>query len=437
MMENFQLPIQRDFILSGDKIMAEKNDKKKTGFVKGFKNWWWLQLAFLFVFLIGGGFYAFINMNKEAHKLVGGDKYADMSASQMYNSRVSTTKRGFFLSRKKNLSDNGDSVGKGSPTLSASARLEKRKLSAASSEVAGAPGNDIDEDYETEDLIDEETSAARGHLSDGLRKRLAIKKDRVFSSKDGKGKTSGNFLAASKGDVSLKENEETTAKKGRAVATKKTSVMQSLKKTWKMGIYGARDASRDAAKNWIARAFDNVSPSRYSLEYSEDVKINLDRINPNSIPGYLRDMDMSKSSAKSLGINDVNSLSLDEDGTQEALDKDVKYQASKLANNASDGMLNSLFSGMNFGGGSPTNNDIGDYGDEGDEGDEGPTDRNLPEPVDPEDPPDLFGEEVMDFGGDCGEECGCTCEAACCCLPPDYFNNTGDFPEPDPNTTWV
>jgi len=125
----------------------------------------------------------------------------------------------------------------------------------------------------------------------------------------------------------------------------------------------------------------------------------------------------------------VDAPKVDKDATKESLDKDVKYQAAKLANNASDGMLNSMFSGMDFGGGqSPVNQDIGDHDE--DYEDEAPDGRGLADPnlmSDPEEELDLFNEEVMDFGGGCGEECGCTCEAACCCLPPDYFNNVGDF----------
>jgi hypothetical protein len=417
--------------------MTENKIKKNS------KSSWALQLSFLFVFLIGGGFYAFINMNKEAHKLVGGDKYADMSESKSYNSEVSSSKGNFFFSQEEPLSEEV-AVNKNSASASSpSASLNKVKLGGTSSKMSGLAGESRDGESKTENSMDRKSSSEKKDLSNNLKKRLALKKSRVYSGKGGTPKTSGNFIGTSKGDVSLKDGEGTTAKKGVTATKGKTSVMDALKKTWKTGIYGARDASKDKARGWIAQAFDNNVSSRYSLEYDENVKRQLDRIDPKSIPDYLRDQDVSKSSAKSLGIKKVDAPKLDVEATEKALAADTKYQAAKLANEASDGMLNSLFSGMDFGAGeSPVNQDI--VGDALED-----EDKSSPEEMyvmsDPEEELDLFDEEMMDFGGDgCGEECGCTCEGPCCCLPPDYFNDPtlpgdyiGDFPDPDPTTMWV
>ncbi|MBU2529798.1 MAG: hypothetical protein KKD35_02060 [Elusimicrobia bacterium] len=410
--------------------MTENINKEKPASKK--KSLWWLQLSFLFLFLGGGGFYAYVNMNKEAHKLVGGDKYADMSESKIYNSKVSDSKRNFFFSSEEEDLSNSNSASKSSPAPFTA--LEKKELEKGSSKISGMDGDDSVENSKENYSTAQRASSSGGNVSNSLKQRLAIKKDRVFSGKGTGAKTSGSFLTSSKGEVSIKENEETTDKKGKTVAAKKTSVMEVLKQTWKTGIYGARDASRDAAKSWIARTFDNVAPSRYSLEYEENVKKDLDRIAPSSIPGYLRDMDVNKSSAKKLGIKDVGTGELDLEGTKEALDKDVKYQAAKTANDLSGGMVNSMFSGMDFGEGAIG----GDAMDEEDKPDSEDDNRAMPM-SEPEDYPELFEEEMMDFGGGggCGEECGCTCAAACCCLPPDYFNDVGDFPDPDPTTMFA
>ncbi|MCG2725767.1 MAG: hypothetical protein L6420_05850 [Elusimicrobia bacterium] len=419
--------------------MAEKNDNQiqprrlywlVSFFGKRFKNLWWLQLSFLFLLLLGGGFYAFITMGDVAHKLVGGDNYNDMSEhSRIYGSAVLSSERNIFFTSEESLfNDSADNKS----SLSSSDFFKGKGAVGASSGDAGVSEKNFNKNSEEGDSGNVKSSLARGHFSNSLERRLPIKKSNIFSGKGSDSKTSGAFSGSNKSVVSSKEVKQKSAKGGETGANNKTSAMQALKKTWKMGIYGARDASKDAAKNWIARAFDNSVSSEYSLEYDEKMKRQLDIIDPKSIPDYLRDTDVNQSSAKSLGIKDVGAPELDKDGTKKALDSDVKYQAAKLANDASKGMLNSLFGGMDFGGDqSPAYQDIGGDAMALEDIDEVNT------MSDPNEPPQLNDSEIMDIGGGCGEECGCSCATPCCCLPPDYFNNVGDFPAQDPNIMYV
>ena len=223
-----------------------------------------------------------------------------------------------------------------------------------------------------------------------------------------------------------------------------------------MNLYGARLSSKDSAREWIARTFDGNQNSRNSLEYtSEEMKAKLDRINPDSIPKYLRDQSLDAASARSLGSSDVDKPDFDKDGTREALKGDKKYQSEKDQQDLAKALFNPLGP---FGGGSG-----GKPGDP--ENPAGPTGLSVPTDseggagvyYDPEAEQTLNDIAIEDYVATegYGAECGCTAAAPCCCLPPNtldqqcpmygpfqagdpcgagvYDNPVGDFPAPGTN----
>ena len=140
-------------------------------------------------------------------------------------------------------------------------------------------------------------------------------------------------------------------------------------------------------------------------------------MNPDAIPGFLRDQDLSAAGAKSLSVSEVAKPKIDKEGTKEALAGDKDYQAKKSG--LSGGMINDIFKGLP-GTGSPGNSDPGrpPSGDP-----VGPRDFS-----DPADQQDITAAGLADyvategFGG----ECGCTVAAPCCCMPPNTA--TGNCP---------
>jgi len=184
----------------------------------------------------------------------------------------------------------------------------------------------------------------------------------------------------------------------------KGGVMESLKGAFRATFYGARLSSQDSARGWVARAFDGSADAETAIEYDEKMRSKLDRVNPDSIPGFLRDQDVSSAEAKRLAVNDPGKPKLDKDGTYDALQADKDYQKKKLASDFGSSMLNGMFAGLN-GGSSDKDRDSRAFSDPGDE-----------ETLDSL----ALGDFLQSTGN--GEECGCSANAPCCCLPQNYFS---------------
>ncbi len=136
------------------------------------------------------------------------------------------------------------------------------------------------------------------------------------------------------------------------------SVLGTLKDLWKLTIYGARAGSRDSAHNWVAQGFDKTGDTGKGIEYPENVKRSLDRIDPNSIPRYLKGDVADTGRAHTLAVAQVGKPEVDEDAAK----KDPKYQAMKAIEKMTQGLMNPLFGG--FGGGAfPPSDYKGDYSD--------------------------------------------------------------------------
>lgn len=379
--------------------------KGKTG------NYWWLQLAFLFVLLLGGGFYAFFTMDDVAHELSGMENYRDEGEQSGVYGLVSLSKKNNDFSVFTEDFESKDDVKKESLSNS-SEDFKKKELNAGFKRLMDKP----DEDFTGNAgryASAEKTSLNNDSLPVGLKRRFKSlktpkKEKKLFRANNVKGKKLIFFSKErDKGLALINKRNKSSLKAGKMSAKSKMSALKGLRNSWKTNIYGARDASNDAARNWIAKTFDNTGDAEYSLEYDEKMKMHLDRLDPNSIPQYLRDQDVSVSSAKSLGIKDVNSPELEDD--------DSLYEA---AQGMTRGLLNPMFSGMDFGGVEDNQEETIDDGET----------RGAPM-ADPNEDPNLDDSkslDLMNFG--CGEECGCSCDVPCSCLPPGFFDNAGDFP---------
>lgn len=365
----------------------EKKEKSFWSFSqrrKKFRSLWWVQLVFLFAFLVAAGLYSWLNLGGVAHKLVGGEGYDEYSAdSALYSSgERSLLKKfsAFFGGEEK-------------PPFA-----ENAAVSALNRDLAGglggekddfaARGNGMPEDGEK--TRDDFAKAGTAGPPAGMKKEFhgklrPLNKGAFAPSGASRSKTAGEFSGGNENLVEVRKSEG-EKQTGERLKGREMSAMKQLKSALKTGVYGARDASQDAAKLWVAKTFDNAGASRFSLEYDEKAKAQLDRVNPDSIPDFLREQNIND--ANKLSVKKVGDPEVDKEGTKDALENDKKYQAAKMAKDLSEGILNPMFSGMNFGARSETAENLGEDAEEPDVGSFS----------DPREKPDLGDSELNESG---------------------------------------
>ena len=436
-------------------MASEEEDEEQCGFWASFsgsksaRSYKWVSTVFVMVFLVVGGFVAWITMKSAANKLGGDGNYNSLSANNTVggDTAARAEKEDFFASeeelanadpalRKELLYDSAGAAGH--PSAAGAERPVSgpvaRAVSAEGGSFSSAPGGSVTR-----------PPALRSALAD----RLLVRAGNFGQSRDGQtSKVTELRPEETNSNISLRPVQSKSGAAAGVVARgQKTSVMDALKSTFKANLHGARLASQDATRVWIAKAFDANHDAGYSLEYNEKMKAKLDRLNPDSIPKFLREQNISATGAKSLGVSEVGKPELDIEGTREALKNDKDYQDKKSGQDLAKALFTPL--GPLFGlGGS---------------GDASPTGRTVPPAdagtnpsySDPATEQTLNNIALNDYvaTNGYGEDCGCAPEAPCCCLPPNSLNKqcpeygpfladdpcapeelyrrqTGDFPEP-------
>ncbi len=299
-------------------------------------NLWWLQFLFVFLFLLGGGIYARFGLKQAAHRLAGKDSHNVLSDSRMYESERDLSPGGYgvFPPDDSDEYPSGPDIPSGlTPPISGlkkgiSGRDGDLRSGGAAADnragktpsTAGKKGGQSSAMHAARSL-----TGMRGPGSPTAGRGVGLKRHALIGP-DGRQEAGLRTGAADRAS-------------GRKGGT--GSILDSLKTAWEMTFRGARDASRDTAHNWVARGFDFVPESDTAIDYPENVKKSLDRIDPNSIPHYLRDQTLSMAAAKSLQAPEVGEPVEDED----AMLKDPKYVAMKAAEKISQGLMNPLMFG--------------------------------------------------------------------------------------------
>ncbi|MEI7528906.1 MAG: hypothetical protein WCK76_08170 [Elusimicrobiota bacterium] len=331
--------------------MSEDENDTGIGFFSllkgtGSKSYWWLPFACLFLFLLAGGYYAVTAMRQSAHKLAGGDSYNQLSAnSAIYEGKVSVPKHdGFFDTEEDPLSGKRDEAGADRmPAMKP--LIDKDRGQAAAGEQGGQAVAAAEED-----TGDGAAAAGKGARRGGGDGEMSAKLQAV-SSFSGKG-SGGNVskTTGQGGAVAFQENGAVAAVSAqqsgvRAAAPKRGGgggVLESLKGAFRASIYGARIASADSAKNWISRSFDATPEAETTIQYEENMRSKLDVVNPNSIPQFLRDQDISAAGAKTLTTSKVSNPGLDKEATAAAAEKD-KAEKDDSAASMLSGMMGPMF----------------------------------------------------------------------------------------------
>ncbi|MDD2806599.1 MAG: hypothetical protein PHV33_13690 [Elusimicrobiales bacterium] len=403
--------------LAGAEAAAEvEAEARETGAEKKEKRFWPAALALMLLVLAGGGYYALTGLDDTAHKLGGGEDYDRLSAnSDVYDGTARQAARGadFFPldeegARKAAYRAAGDPKDAKLDRMNPAVVRTKEELLAAASGAGGSP--DIPQPLQ--DVHESKGVPPEQQQSGGMAEKL--KNKAYFVAGPGgarsKGQSAGGNTAAFEGTGALAGRASVQRETGQAKPRQgaKGGVMDSLKGAFRATFYGARLSSQDSARSWVSRAFDASPEADTAIEYDEKMRSKLDRVNPDSIPSFLRDQDVTSAEAKRLATLEPGKPKLDKDGTYDALKKDSDYQKQKLASDFGSSMLNGMFAGISGTGGG-----------------------NQPDPEvfsDPEDQSDFtslgLGEYLESQGN--GEECGCSAGAPCCCLPQDYFASLQD-----------
>lgn len=391
---------------------------------------WPLALLLTLLLLGGGGYMAVTGLKDTAHEMGSGSDYDRLAAnSAIYSGDSRGDDRSVFA-----VGEEEDLPGSAAGDTSAGrlnagiVRSKEELVAAANARGGGSAGGMVyggEEDGSSVAQGGAPGAASGGSMGSKLKARASLAR--------GKGAARSKGLPAGKsegfkgsGTVVGKAAVQRETAKGKPRGGNKTGGLEGLKSAFRASFYGARIASNDSAKNWSARAFDAAPEADTAIEYDERVKAKLDRINPNSIPNFLKDMDVSAAEAKRLADSDVSDPRLDKDGTYNSLKEDEDYQSKKLAGDFAGSMINGLFAGIS---GTGSTNEDG-------EDEEGPGSKSLTNPEDEEGPgargftnPEDEAEfgalalgEYMETAG-YGGECGCTPDAPCCCLPQDYFGS--------------
>lgn len=407
--------------------IEETPEEKKSGKEKKF---WLLSLGLILLLLAGGGFYAVTGMSKAAHKLGSGQDYEQLSAnSTIYEGKAGQAgNREYFRQDEEGA---GQQAAGGPPGGAAGDRVNpslvrtKEDLAAAAAgkratQVSGVgSGSGSQEGEYPSGGTPGASAVGQGAMGEKLHARAFLS-----PGPSGAKSAKGSVSAAAGGPAAFQGNSVSVGKASDQRETAKmspkqagrSSVMYAMKGSFKASLYGARLSSKDAARGWTARAFDGSAEATTAIQYEEEMR-KLDKVNPDAIPGFLRDQDLSAGGAKGLSVSDVAKPKFDKEGSKEALAADKDYQAKKEAGEFSGSMINNLFKGL------PGTNSPGDEDTSraGPKPPGGPADpggsRSF---VDPNDQPGITAAGLEDFVATegFGGECGCTAEAPCCCLPP-------------------
>lgn len=406
---------------AAEEEQEEQAEEPATGAEKKERKLWPLALVLTLCVLAGGGYYALTGMRQTAHKLGGGSEYDQLAAnSSVYEGKAGGYRdQDVFAGGEEGALSSKDAAAAGGSRVNPALARSKEELVAEARGGGSSASGAGQAAAEQEQAQDGQGAAPAPQGGNAMASKLQAKA--FLSPGPGASRSKGGApggTAAFEGSGTL-VGRASAQRETKAAAPRqggKSSVIDSLKGAFKASIYGARISSQDSAKSWISRAFDATPEATTAIEYDEKVRAKLDRVNPNSIPQFLRDQDVTADDAKRLADSKVSKPKMDRDGTDDALDRDKDYQSKKLANDFSGSMINGLFAGISGTGGEE---DKPDSKSEPPGEDPSGDTQGYGGFADPDDTEAAVENELqawVDTNG-YGAECGCTQTAPCCCLP--------------------
>lgn len=338
--------------------MAAEEEEKQEGVPgKEKKSYWWLTLSLLLFFLAGSG-YLFLASTRTASQKMAGRENLGPDAAEDLNQGGSNARKGdvFFASEEPSASSR--------PQAAGSALNEKLKPGwVKEMAAAGAPAAAGQAGGAMQAAAGQAEEQVNGGAGDAPRPQAGLTMAARLQTKGfsgGAGGAAGARTAAAAGPAAAFQGNgasigKPSVQRQTAAASPQKgargSVMDALKGSFRASLYGARVASQDSAKSWIAKAFDATPDYDTAIQYDDEMRAKLDKVNPNAIPHFLREQDISASEAKTLQASDVGQPILDKDAEEGALKADKEFQKRTAGASLSGSMINMLFAGIDGGAG--------------------------------------------------------------------------------------
>ena len=329
--------------------MAPEDKNDETLKNKGKPARWGLTLLLLLFFLAGGGFYALNSMKDAAHKLASDANQGELTDDSLYSAagRQAGAAETVFSAEETAAAPQKGAGSALNPELKpgwVKDMVASRSASGggSGSQAGGSPDQDERAEQGGAGGVSSAPQDNDGAMGARLQAKAGFKPSAPAANKTSAQTAPMQFSGAEIGKASVqKETKAATPKKSGG-----GGVMDALKGAFRATLYGARIASQDSAKSWVARAFDANEEPTTAIQYDEKMKAKLDVVNPNSIPKFLREQDISAAEAKTLTAAKVGKPEGDLDGTKAALKEDKEFQKNNMGKDVTDGVLNGLFSGV-------------------------------------------------------------------------------------------
>lgn len=334
-------------------MAAEEEGKEEEVQEEGKKNYWWITLALLFLFLAGSGYLFLASSRTASQKMAGSEnvnQYASEGPATGAGAAAARKADGFFASDEAVPSRVQASGSALNDKLKPGWVKEMAAEAAAASSRTGTAAQGEAVVPEGRGSSGAPAQAPQGGLT--MASRLQAR-----ASFGGAAGASAPKAAAMGGPEAFQGNGAVVGKASvqrqtAAAAPKKGmggSVMEALKGSFRASLYGARVASQDSAKSWIAKSFDASPDYDTAVQYDDDVRAKLDKVNPNAVPHFLREQDISSEEAKTLQVSDVGKPIVDHDAEEAALREDKEFQKRTAGASLSGSMINMLFAGLEGG----------------------------------------------------------------------------------------
>lgn len=267
------------------------------------------RVLLIFLFLIFAGIISYIVLTSEAEKLAGEKRYQNYSESRGLKgfglSIIEKLKYAFAAVTEKN--------------------ADNKKVDLTNSDYKNEYNDEKGEDgiHKSSKGIDggigdggSKTSHYFSSAQTGIYKKSALESSLSQVAGEMSQLTSQTSLSGFDSYASAKVkigqlNSKVGLSYGKKNENDKTA-MGLLKSTFKTTVMAARDASNDTARAWTSKSFDYTPDIKQTIEYDENLRASLDRINPNSIPAFLKDPALDPESMKSLKVSEVPGLSSEE-----------------------------------------------------------------------------------------------------------------------------
>jgi hypothetical protein len=321
--------------MESDKPQVDKEERKGLIYALenfSFKKVFKYNLLILVVFLFIIGILSVFVLSDEAYKLVGGNRYNELVRDSGKNIKFSVFEKIKYLfsdeeTKEKMIAEKlGENV---SNREEDGFNGENKGLDGGSAKTESAYNKDGrymvgggNIPYKPKESISANLGNPSGYFSGGV-SNTSLSMNLSASS-------ISSFKGVGSGTVKIK-NMDSKYSFSKPVEKNSNSALDMLKNTYKTTLYAARDASNDTARHWTAKAFEGAANIKATIQYDEKLRSKIDRINPNSIPYYLKDEGMDPK-YNSLKPSDVpNPIAKKDDKASETSKEEVKKMIEDMA----------------------------------------------------------------------------------------------------------